>query len=103
MKYKKDDEDDDIIGVDVDGVDGDDSDEDEVDVLLERDEGLEMGLVGEEEFDDEDGNESEGEFDYDKLEYMEEDVELDGEDFDILLKEKKKKGSKVEVVNSDFD
>lgn len=106
-KHKKDDEDDDITGLDeADGIDGDDSDEDEVDALLEQDEGREMGLAGEEDLEDEDGDESEGEFDYDKLEQtfdMEEDEELDGEDADTSPKKKKKKGGEVEAANNDSD
>jgi len=106
-KHKKDEEDEDITGIDeVDGIDGDDSDEEEVDALLERDEGREMGSAGEEDPEGEDGDESEGEFDYDELEHtfdMEEDEELEGEDFDTSPKKKKKKKKIVETATSDSD
>ncbi|KAG0631987.1 hypothetical protein M758_1G296500 [Ceratodon purpureus] len=109
-KHRKDDEDDDITGLDdVDGRDGDDSDDDEVDALLERDEGQEMGVVGEDEPDDEEGDESEGEFDYDKMEHTfdmeddeeDEELELDEDDSDASPKKKSKKGSMIEAADDD--
>jgi ribosome biogenesis protein MAK21 len=79
-KTSKDDEDD-ITGMgDEDGqlVDGDDSDDEEVDALLEKDEGLAMGLKGDDALDDEDTED----FDYDKLGEafeLEDEDESDGE------------------------
>ncbi|XP_024383278.1 protein SLOW WALKER 2 [Physcomitrium patens] len=109
-KHKIDDEEDDITGLDdVDGGDVDDSDDDEVDALLERDEGREMGSAGEDSGED-DGGESEGEFDYDKMEHTvdmeddEEDEELDDDSDDSDDSPKKnKKGIPVEVADSDSD
>lgn len=79
-KTSKDDEDD-ITGMDdEDGqlVDGDDSDDEEVDALLEKDEGLAMGLKGDDALDDEETED----FDYDKLGEafeLEDEDESDGE------------------------
>ena len=108
-KHKADDEVDDLTGLDdVDVRDGDDSNDDEIDALLDRDEGKEMGSGGEDEPEDEDGDESEGEFDYDKMEHTfdmeeDEDEELDEEDSDTSPKKKNKKGSIVETMDNDSD
>ncbi|CAM6039763.1 unnamed protein product [Sphagnum compactum] len=86
-KTSKDDEDD-ITGMgDEDGqlVDGDDSDDEEVDALLEKDEGLAMGLEGDDALDDEDTED----FDYDKL----------GEAFE--LEDEDESDGELEKVNTD--
>ncbi|KAH9540177.1 hypothetical protein CY35_15G097300 [Sphagnum magellanicum] len=86
-KTSKDDEDD-ITGMgDEDGqlVDGDDSDDEEVDALLEKDEGLAMGLKGDDALDDEDTED----FDYDKL----------GEAFE--LEDEDESDGELEKVNTD--
>ncbi|CAM6017455.1 unnamed protein product [Sphagnum balticum] len=86
-KTSKDDEDD-ITGMgDEDGqlVDGDDSDDEEVDALLEKDEGLAMGLKGDDALDDGDTED----FDYDKL----------GEAFE--LEDQDESDGEFEKVNTD--
>lgn len=119
---KGEDEDDDITGMDDGGgafMDGDDSSDDEVDLLLEKHEGVAMGLSGVDGEDDvEEDADSEGEFDYDKLSNafdMEEDEENDNEDdedddlddgleFDMDDDiNPKRKGKIVESMGGDLD
>lgn len=121
-KKRGEDDDDYITGLDDGGgafMDGDDSDDDEVDLLLEKDEGLAMGLSGVDGEDDvEDEADSEGEFDYDKLSKafdMEEDDVNDDEDDDLNDMDDglefdmdddikpKRKGKIVESIDSDSD
>lgn len=120
-KKRGEDEDDDITGLDDGGgafMDGDDSEDDEVDLLLEKHEGIAMGLSGVDGEDDAEDADSEGEFDYDKLSDafdMEEDEEKDDEDdedddlddgleFDMDDDIKpKRKGKIVESMGRDSD